>query len=182
MREFGPENVCMPKQPKDQQLDAPVARGGVAWAAVIPVGLFVLLLAVGLALYLHQAMIQRAQVRERQQANEQLGLPRDYPLDVVPLYAGAKVDKTERGDWKSSDGKPMDKWYIHAESADPPDKLFKFYNDLMLSRKFQQSYYSSIPTGFGVNYSDARHDIQFVMETRKGKKLTQLEITLYRLR
>ena len=172
----------MPKQPKDQTPDAPAARHGVPWGTVIPVALFVLIVAAGIALYTRTTLIERAEVRQRQQANEQLGLPRDYPLDELPLYAGAKIIKAERGDWKSTDGKPMDKWFVHAESADPPDKIFKYYNDLLLDRKFQQSYYSSIPTGFGVNYSDARHDIQFVIETRKASPLTQLEITLYRLR
>jgi hypothetical protein len=172
----------MPKQPKEQQPEAPGAQRGVPWGTVIPLALFVLVVAAGLALYTHQVLVQRAVVRQRQQANAQLGLPRDYPLQVVPIYAGAKVDKAERGDGKSTDGKPMDKWYVHAESADPPDKIFKYYNDLLLGNKFQQSYFSSIPTGFGVNYSDERHDIQFVIETRKNQPLTQLEITLYRLR
>lgn len=158
------------------------ARASLPISVLIPAIAFLLVIAAGAYFYSRQVSEQRNIVRERQAANEQAGLPRDYPQDVVPLYAGSTVLKAERGDAMSTDGRPMDKWYIHAQSPDKPKQVFEYYNKLMLDQHFQQSYYSSIPTGFGVRYANELYDIDFIIETRQAQPETQIEITLHRLR
>ena len=157
-------------------------KPGVAWSTLLPLLAFLLVVCGALGLYSWQGLQARAKIAERQAANEILGLPRDYPLDVVPLYRDAKILKADRGDTTSTEGQPMDRWYIHATVKDQPKAVFDYYNDMLLKRGMRQTTFYSIPTGFGIDLADEQYAVSFIMETRQETPDTSLEITVNRLR
>ena len=153
--------------------------------AYFAVSLFMLLVIVGGVLLVHQqaqqAAVRRAAVA-RQQANEELGVPRDYPADVVPVYEGLTILETERGTAKSNLGEPMDKWVIHGEIDSEKEPVKEFYHDLMIESGFSQTQYVGLPTGYGMDYASEEYVIQLVIEFRGESELLQVDITVYRVR
>ena len=163
---------------------SPPARG-ISPGQWLPWVIFSLLLGGGLGLYIWRehalAVHQAKEIEQRQQNNAALGLPRDYPLDLVPLYEGVTVDKAERKDSKSTDGRPMDQWHVHAETDTSKDVVFPFYNKLLLDKGFQQTMYASVPSGYGVTFANESVEVQFTIEKKRNDKRTQLDIILSRI-
>jgi hypothetical protein len=92
------------------------------------------------------------------------------------------VTSAERSEVKSTDGAPMDQWKIHGETDEDKQKLYERYNRLLLDLGMSQTLYASVPSGYGVTYSDERTEIQLTIEKKKADKRTQLDITFSRLR
>jgi hypothetical protein len=87
-----------------------------------------------------------------------------------------------RADSKSTDGRPMDQWKIHAESDDSKDVIYEFYNKLLLAKDYSQTIYASVPNGYGVTYANEDAEIAFIIEKKSTDKRTQLDITLSRIK
>lgn len=179
----------MPEQKKKNETDKPASpRAQARWIWVLPVLLF-LAISTWLVSWArgNQAQLEQ-QVKVRQELNSHLGLPRDYPIDVVPLYDGVSVLETTREDAKSSDGEPMDKWFIHAQIEASRKPIFEYYHNLMLARGMAQTQFISLPASDGsgasyaVNYADEEFIVEFTIEKTSKDPMTQLKITVYRVR
>jgi hypothetical protein len=174
------------KQPKSQGKQ-PDQRNSVT---AILIAVFVLLLLVGslvlLLLKAQESSAQRQQaerlVAERQAMNRELGLPRDYPADVLPLWPGAEIKTQEEGEVKSTDGQPMKQWKIHAETDDDKTEVYEHYNQLLLGQGMSQTLFASVPSGYGVTYANQSDEIQLTIEKKLSDERTQIEITFSRLR
>jgi hypothetical protein len=151
----------------------------------LPWLVFIVLMGGGLGFYVYResalAAHRREQIQARQQENAKLGLPPDYPVDFVPLYAGVTLDTAERKDAKSTDGRPMDQWHIHAESDVSKDVIYQYYNQLMLGKGLAQTMYASVPSGYGMTFADDQNEIQFTIEKKLHDKRTQLDIIFSRI-
>ena len=161
-----------------------------SWLSVVaPLVGFLLVVSVGLVLWAGQ----RGQVREQQQelrdANLATGLPADFPADVVPLYEGVTVTSAERGEGTSVDGAPMDSWDVVAQiDSDDRKLIFDYYNDLLLDRGFRQTQVISMPShdGSGPNYAvdfgNETMSLSLFIEKNRSDEMTQIKITVYRLK
>lgn len=151
-------------------------------AELLPVIIFVTILALGLGTFLFTRAQHSAKTAAAARSNEEHGLPSDYPSDMVPLYAGAVIAETLKDTTTSGDGAPMDRWIVHATSSDEPKKIYEFYNDLLLGQGLAQQMYISIPGGYGVDFADENQIINFVIERKADDpKTTNIEITFNRL-
>ena len=130
----------------------------------------------------------KAQAKLRQDLNSSLGLPLDYPSDVVPLYEGVSVLETKRESAESTDGEPMDKWFIHSQIDASRKPIFDFYHELMLARGMSQTQFISIPASDGsgasyaTNYANETYIVELTIEKTSKDPMTQLKITVYRVR
>lgn len=149
------------------------------WMGWLPFALVAVLLLAGLALFVAHRVEQEQTVRRQQAANEKLGLPVDYPGQLIPVYPGVAILKAEKSAAKSKDGQAMDKWYIHATSPDNRDKLHDFYVDIANKLGLSQTMGIQIPSGYGTNYANDKLEVDFVIEVRPPDKLTHLEISLF---
>jgi hypothetical protein len=152
------------------------------WLGWLPFALLALLLLAGAVALVTQRISAERNSAAMTRENERLGLPADYPAGLLPLFPRVKVVEAKREDAKSDKGEPMNKWYVHATTSEPPKKLHDYYTRWAEKRDMSQTMGIQIPTGYGVNYADAEVAVEFVMETRPPGKLTHLEITLYRLK
>jgi hypothetical protein len=153
-------------------------------SALLLIVFVVAALAVGVALLVRQVVAQnylKVQAEARITDNLQRGLPDDYPSDLMPLYAGAKVTKGERGKTVSSDNQPMDQWKVHAETSEDKVIVAKFYRDHLLKAGMAQSFYASVPNGVAATYADEHTEIKLTVEKKKADTLTQIDIELNRL-
>lgn len=147
-----------------------------------------LLIVLGIAIaaatifYVYSQHQLQAEIQQRQALNIELGLPRDYPLNLVPVFAGARIIEAERDSAESTDGEPMDKWYVHAELDEDKQQVYDFYHEHLLGHDLRQTQYVGIPTGYGADYADERHIVELIIETRADEQLLQLEISIYRVR
>jgi hypothetical protein len=128
----------------------------------------------------HQVAAQQAAQHARA-SNAALGIPEDYPCQLIPIYPGAKIVESKRETAKSDDGLPMDKWYIHATTTAERDKVHDYYIDIVTDLGLSQTMGIQIPTGYGFNYADQNLIVEFTVEVRAKDPLTQIEITLYKL-
>jgi hypothetical protein len=156
-------------------------RRRTGWFVWLLLLLFVIVLLALLAQHLYRQQQRREAVQLRQQQNSQLGLPRDYPLELVPLYAGVEVLEAARDTATSSEGEPMDYWYVHAQIDEDKDPIFDFYNDYLLAQGMRQTQHIGIPTGYGVDFADERHVVSIVIERKPTDELMQLELKVYRI-
>lgn len=157
----------------------------VDWRGLLTVALlvaFVIVLLGAAALYLFDQCSKRVRDEERRARNSELGLPTDFPIDVVPLYAGAEIITAEKDSAVATDGASMDKWSVHAELEGGKDDVYSFYHERMLAAGMRQTQFVSIPTGYGADYADRQFVIEFIIEYRPGSERLQLEITAYRVR
>jgi hypothetical protein len=157
----------------------------ISWGGLLTISLLLVLviaLIAAAAQYLYGRHVKREQIRQRQETNIELGLPRDFPSDLIPLYAGANLISSERGSAVSTADEPMDKWYVHAQSDDDKDAVYDYYHERMLAEGMRQTQYVSIPTGYGSDYADAEYVIEFIIERRPDADRLQIEITVYRVR
>jgi hypothetical protein len=159
------------------------------WVAAIPILAFCLVVLLALLLYARDSWQLRQVVRERQEANLALGLPRDYPSDLVPLYPGFELLEATRGGAASTEGEPMDMWVVKGQlQEEDRQHIYDFYNQHLRSAGLRQTMYITIPSGggagldYGVYYSDENHAISFVIERKSGDEMTRLEVTIHRLR
>lgn len=172
----------MPKEaPKSTDTSSSAKRPGLGeW---LPAIIFVLILIAGFSVLIWRQVSSKAQHVQAIQQNEKLGLPADYPLDVVPLYQGMKLDKCERSETKSSENEPMDSWHLTGTSSDEPKKIYEFYNGLMQAANFSQNMYISIPGGYGVEFADEQQVINYQIEKdHKDPQVTNIDITFSRLK
>jgi hypothetical protein len=161
-----------------------------SWLAVVaPLVGFLVVVAVGLVLWAGQQGKAREHRREVRDANAAAGLPADFPQDIVPLYEGAVVKSAERGEATSVDGAPMDSWEIVADIDNDDRKgIFDYYNDLLLDRGFRQTQVISMPShdssgpNYAVDYGNEDMSLSFIIEKKSSDEMTQLEISVYRLR
>lgn len=144
--------------------------------------LFMLAVAVGLGVLLWTVASQSYSASQRQQRNVRAGLPADFPSDAFPLYLGAALLSSSKGEVKSTDGAPMDQWSLHAESDDEIAVVYEFYNSWLLKAGMAQTLYAAVPSGYGVTYADERSEIKLTVERKKSDKKTQIEVTISRLR
>lgn len=168
-----------------EQIDGKRNAGGVNWTAVIPLAVFLTLLGVGCYfLVSNQLENKRRQglMVARQQQNEELGLPRDYPLDVVPIYTGVEITEAERGSAIADTGEPMDMWHVHGQIDEAKEPIFEFYNKLLIDYGMRQLQFVGLPTGYGIDYGDEIHSISLVIEKTLVDELMQLDIKVYRVR
>lgn len=158
------------------------------WLKGIPIGLFIAISAGLLYLANIQQTTSQGSAADRQATNLELGLPRDYPVEVVPLYPGVEVLETERTDTQSSEGEPMDRWYIHAQIDSGRKAIFDYYHGLMLEMGMAQTLFISVPAtdgsgaSFAANYANEQLIVEFNIEKKGSDAITQLEITVSRLR
>jgi hypothetical protein len=165
---------------KLQQDEQQTAGRAVYWIAIMAV--FILGMVVAFSWYYFSQQRVRQAVHERQQYNEELGLSKDFPSDRVPIYPGLEILECERSNAKATTGEPMDKWYVHGQIDRDTDPIYEYYNDYFLEAGMRQTQYISIPTGYGVNYGDEGMVVEAVIEVRQGSDLTQVELTVYRVR
>ncbi|GEM_PF-6571275 len=157
----------------------------ISWGGLLTISLLLVLLIALIAAagrYIYGQHARRQQIQQRQETNAELGLPRDFPSDVVPLYPEAELLATERDSAVSTDDEAMDKWYVHAESDLDKDTVYNYYHERMLAAGMRQTQYVSIPTGYGSDYADEDYVIEFIIERRPDSDRLQLEITVYRVR
>ena len=157
----------------------------ISWSGLLTVSLLLVLVIALIASagqYLYNQRVKRRQIQQRQETNVELGLPRDFPSDFVPLYPGADLLAAERGEAVSTADEPMDKWYVHAETDEDKDAVYDYYHERMLAQGMRQTQYVSIPTGYGSDYADADYVLEFIIERRPDAERLQLEITVYRVR
>jgi hypothetical protein len=152
---------------------------GPSLAALLPLIFFVLVLAAGGVFAMKQQANLRNQVADRQKTNESLGLPRDYPLELVPLYKDLKILETERGTADATDGAVMNKWVPKGESPAEKDLIYQYYNNLLLDKGMRQTMYISIPQGVGVNFGDEKNIVEFEIERPADSVMTNVKITVY---
>lgn len=151
------------------------------WLGCLPFILItVLVVAVG-AWFIWQQIGQRQAMQHAQSSNLALGIPEDYPSQLIPLYPGVKIVESKRETAKSDDGSPMDKWYIHATTSTDREKVHDYYIDIVTGLGLSQTMGIQIPTGYGFNYANADMIVEFTVELRANDPLTQLEITLYKM-
>jgi hypothetical protein len=153
-----------------------------SWLGWLPFALLAALLLAALGFYIMQRVGQQQAQQQQQAANDKLGIPADYPGQIIPVYPGVKIVKAEKGTAKSKDGEVMDKWYIHATTTESCEKLHDYYVSLANKLNLSQTMGIQIPTGYGTNYANDKLEVDFVIEVRPPDKLTQLEITLYMLK
>lgn len=164
------------KKPEQQpRPDRPVF-----WVAVIVVVTLGIAVALGWFIYIQQHA--QAVTRERLQYNDEHGLSEDFPSERVPIFPGVEILQCERGTATSTDGEPMDKWYVHGQIDKDTQPIYEYYNKYFLDSGMRQTQYISIPTGYGVNYADEKLLVEAVIEVRQGSDLTQVELTVYRVR
>jgi hypothetical protein len=149
------------------------------WLGFAPFVLIALVLLAGAVWLLWNHFASEAAKQSRQQQNTKLGIPSDYPSQLIPIYPGVKLVESKRENAQATDGKPMDKWYIHATSTDSTDKLHDYYMDIVTKLNLNQTMGMQIPTGYGFNYANENMIVEFTIETRAPDPLTQLEITVY---
>lgn len=164
--------------------------GGGTWLSVgIPLVGFVIV--VGAALFLWSG--QQGKLREHQQqverSNAGYGLPADFPSDVIPLFEGAEVTSTETGVAESVEGEPMDMWKVVARvDSDDRKQIFDYYNDVLLDRGFRQTQVISMPShdasgpNYAVDYGSEQMSLSLIIEKKSSDEMTQLAITVYRVR
>lgn len=150
------------------------------WIALIIV--FTLGIAIALAWFLYSQHRQQQAVRARQEYNNAHGLSNDFPSDRVPLYPGIEVLECERSSATATTGEPMDKWYVHGQIDQDKQPIYEFYHQHFIDSGMRQTQYISIPTGYGINYGDEVLAVEAVIEVRQGSDLTQVELTVYRVR
>ena len=134
----------------NQQQTAPKARG--FRATFIVLLLFIAVLGVLLGLWAQRQASRREAIQERQQYNMARGLAVDYPSQLVPVYPGVEILETDRGEGRSTDGEPMDRWYVRGGLDIEPQVLYDYYSQLMLNKGLTQTVLMALPTGYGVNY------------------------------
>ena len=152
------------------------------WLSWLPFALLAIVLLAALGVYVTQRIGQQQELRQQQAANDKLGIPADYPAQIIPVYPGVKIIKAEKSDAKSKAGEAMDRWYIHATTTDSSEKLHDYYVKIANKLGLSQTMGIQIPTGYGTNYANDKLEVDFVMEVRPPDKSTHLEITLYMLK
>lgn len=152
-----------------------------SWAGWL---LFILITAavVGAGTWFIWRQVAVRQGEHRAQAgNQALGIPEDYPSQIIPIYPGVKIIDTKRETAKSDDGRPMDKWFIHATTEAHQDKVHDYYLNIVTKLGLSQTMGIQIPTGYGFNYANQELIVEFTVEKRAQDPLTHLEITLYKM-
>jgi len=149
---------------------------------VLPLVAFLLVLIISAGLYLRQQVEARHSRARLAETNGAMGLPSDYPADEFPLFPEAKLVKAERGDAESDKGQPMDKWDIKAQSHASVDDIYHFYLDIARKRGMSQSTMISAGGGYSVTYADAKTELQFIIERLPSSQVTDIQLTVYRLR
>ena len=124
----------------------------------------------------------RKSVRERQACNLELGLPRDFPIDDVPIYTGLEIIETDRSSTESNLGEPMDYWYAHGWIDEDKDMVYDYYHEHFMGRGMHQQQYIGIPTGYGADYADEVYLINLTVETRSPEERLQVELKVHRVR
>ncbi|MBN2083060.1 hypothetical protein JW859_12750 [bacterium] len=150
---------------------------GIAIVVLVCLGLII-----AAVYYLRPQPREGMSAQERQQLNEELGLALDFPCDKVPIYPGLEILETERGTAQSTEGEPMDKWFVHGQIDADKDIVHDFYHQHFMDLGMRQTQHVSIPTGYGMDYADEEMSVEAVVETRPGSDLLQVELTVYRLR
>ena len=181
------QNTKTNKTSQSQDKPAPAAGGKSVWMSIIPIGIFIAVSFGLVQLANNQQGSTEKNAASRQAHNTEIGLPRDFPSDVIPLYKGVEVLETERTETMSTDGEPMDRWYIHAQIDSVRKPIFDYYHNLMLERGMAQVLFISVPAGdgsgssFSANYADEELIAEFNIEKKSSDEITQVEITIYRL-
>ncbi|MCH7472901.1 hypothetical protein IIA79_08125, partial [bacterium] len=73
-------------------------------------------------------------------------------------------------------------WFVHAQIDEDKKIIFDFYNTLMRDAGLAQTQYMSVPNGYGADYSDEEYSISFVIEKKSTDEITQIKITIHRLK
>jgi len=152
---------------QDNATDATAQSGSaslgrlIGWVVVVLTCLGLILVA---AHYLRPEPGDGMSVQDRQRLNEELGLPLDFPCDKVPIYAGLEILATERGASKSTEGEPMDRWYVHGQVEADKDIVHDYYHEYFMDMGMRQTQHVSIPTGYGMDYADEEMSVEAVVE------------------
>jgi hypothetical protein len=166
------------------EASAPAQPGArIDWSAILPGVLFVLIVGTGAVFYFNAQAEQRQERQQQAMEVQELGLPQGFPLEVVPLYPGLQITKSEVAAAESQTGLPMDHWTVHGTTPDNKQAVFDFYKAKLLAADMSQTQYISIPTGFAVNYG--REDMTVELEIEKldpQAKVTDFRMNVYRLR
>ena len=140
---------------------------------------FLLIIGVGVGFAMQHQSQAKQELKKEESENTALGLPADYPRKLVPVYPGLTIKETERGTAKATDGVDLLKWVVNGETADGKEKVFEYYNDLLIEQGMRQTMYISIPSGVAVHYGDEENIAEFEIERLPDSPVTTLKMTLY---
>jgi hypothetical protein len=152
------------------------------WLALALVLAFAAVLVVLVVLHFNRQADQREAIASRQARNVELGLPRDFPIDDVPIYTGLEIIETDRSSAESNLGEPLDYWYVHGLINEDKDKVYDYYHEHFMGRGMHQQQYIGIPTGYGADYADELYLINLTVETRPPEERLQVELKVHRVR
>lgn len=152
------------------------------WWAMALVLAFAAVLIVLVVIHFDQQAELRGAIASRQARNIELGLPRDFPLDDVPIYTGLAIIETDRSSAESNLGEPLDCWYVHGLIDEDKDKVYDYYHEHFMGRGMHQQQYIGIPTGYGADYADEEYLINLIVETRPPEEQMQVELKVHRVR
>ena len=155
---------------------------GFNWLALALVLAFAAVLVVLVVLHFNRQADQREAIASRQARNVELGLPRDFPRDDVPIYTGLEIIETDRSSAESNLGEPMDYWYVHGLIDEDKDIVYDYYHEHFMERGMHQQQYIGIPTGYGADYADEVYLINLTVETRSPEERLQVELKVHRVR
>jgi hypothetical protein len=154
---------------------------GINWGAVAPGIAFVVIVAIGAAVFANMRATEQRILKEVAAEVQQLGLPEGYPLQDIPLYGDLQISEQSRGETQSTEGKPMDEWIIKATSGDDKQQIFDWYKDKLIARGMGQTQFISIPTGLAVTYGDEQYSVELEIEKLETDKLTRVTKRVYKL-
>lgn len=152
------------------------------WCVIVLVLAFAAVLAVLVVLHFNQQADVREAIASLQARNIELGLPRDFPLDDVPIYPGLAIIETDHSNAESNLGEPLDYWYVHGLIDEDKDKVYDYYHEYFMGRGMHQQQYIGIPTGYGADYADEEYLINLIVETRAPEERMQVELKVHRVR
>lgn len=150
-------------------------------AEVVPWLVFLLLILGAGGWYVQTQRTAEAERAAARAKAKQLGLPDDFPLDVVPLEQSLTVDEVETGEATSREGEPMKRWTVSGHSRTEHKALHEFYRRYFMDREWMQTQMISIPTGQSADYATEAMVVHLEIERPKSRQDTSFKMDVYKL-